>query len=190
MTHIQIQTHYFALLTVTTRQTHTQVNTAHTAQQTNILIHMLKCCRDLWHTAAPQPGSKLLYVSICGEHLWQMGDTLKSHRPLHFPKEQLPGTTNHSSVHFSSSPFFLPSPQAPATAGERFNTTYRRKWQNRQAHEKKKLEEGQLGRGNCGGDLDLLADERKRGKIHKGVRHPAKDMQQKTGHNFWKTGMN
>lgn len=145
---------------------HTQANT-YTPQQTYILIHMLKRCLDLWHTAAPQPGSELLYVSICGEHLWQMGDTLKSHRPLHFPKEQLPGTTNHSSVHFSSSPFSLPSPQAPAAAGERFNTTHRCKWQNRQAHEKKKKQEKRrTGRRNSRGDLDLLADEGERGKIN------------------------
>lgn len=92
----------------------------------------------LWHPAAPRPGRERLYVSICGEHLWQMGDTLKSHRPLHFPQDQLPGTTNHCSAHVSSFPFSLPSPQAPAAAGDRFNTTHRCKWQNHQAHEKEK----------------------------------------------------
>ncbi len=118
---------------ITSRQTHTGEHVHHNRQTSSFT-----CCLDLWHTATPQLGSALLYVSICSEHLWQMGDTLKSYRPLHFPKEQLPGTTNHSSVHFSSFSFFLPPPQAPASAGERFNMTHRCKWQNCQAHEKKK----------------------------------------------------
>lgn len=59
------------------------------AQQRPIMPSFKVLCEKcFWHTAAPQPGNELLYMSICSEHLRQMGDTLKSRWPLRFPKEQ------------------------------------------------------------------------------------------------------
>lgn len=59
------------------------------AQQRHIMLSFRVLCEKcFWHTAAPQPGNELLCMSICSEHLRQMGDTLRSLWPLRFPKEQ------------------------------------------------------------------------------------------------------
>lgn len=145
-------------------------------------------CVDHWHTAASQPGSEMLYVSICGEHLWQMGDTLKSHWPLHFPKEQLPGTTNHSSVHYTSLfPLLLhrllPQQGRALTQRTAVNDKAVRHMK------RKKAKAGWLERGSCRGGFRYV------GRWENQIYKKESDMQPKectvdTHYPWLRTGMN